>query len=545
LAYRACVRITGRAAPSALAAAAYGASAVMLWAFSDGRFGLLVALAVLPALLERFEGAFSADPPMDERGRFLTGLGVTIAVGVAFEPGIALAVAIVLVVQILGGSGRRRGLAWSLGGILAACVLLFPFVPTVVAGGAAALGSSVGSHDPWDLLRLSPGVAPGSWVVAWFLPIAALAGLALASGERRAPALRAGAVATIALGLAWTSAAGYLPAQVSNTPVYVAVAAACEALLVALGAASAAGGMGRVAFGFRQIGAGVMALALGLGLSGQALAVITGGWAVGLDRVAPAWAVVDSTATGRFRVLWIGADDGRSFPAPGGDPDGLLEAGDGSLRYAVTERTGTVAIDIGRPLVGPGADALRASITQIVTGSTVHGGALLAPFGIRYVVADETRLPEADRHALDAQNDLDLVPASGLVIWRSASVLPLASVASPSPAQDRLLSSGSLGDTQRIGSMPAVRLEPVEGGWDGATGGGTRILLSTEFDGAWQVRGDDRQPERAFGWATSFRTSAPTVSVRYGAQLPRSIATGLLAVVWAAALWITRKPVRR
>jgi len=159
----------------------------------DGRLGLLVALAVMPALLERFEGAFSVAPPMDDRGRFLTGLGVTIAVGVAFEPGIALAIALVLMVQILGGARRGRGTAWSLGGILAACVLLFPFVPTIVAGGGAAFGSSVGSRDPWDLLRLSPGVAPGSWVVAWFLPVAAVAGLALASGERRGPALRAAA----------------------------------------------------------------------------------------------------------------------------------------------------------------------------------------------------------------------------------------------------------------------------------------------------------------------------------------------------------------
>jgi len=223
----------------------------------------------------------------------------------------------------------------------------------------------------------------------------------------------------------------------------------------------------------------------------------------------------------------------------------LVEDGDASLRYAVTQRSGILAIDTGRPLVGPGDDALRASIEEIVTGSTVHGGALLAPFGIRYIVADEDRLPDADRRALDSQSDLDLVPASGLVIWRSAVALPLAAAASPSPVQERLIASGSLDDVQRIGSMPTVPLEPVEGGWDGATDGGTHVLLSTEFDGAWQESGDERQPERSFGWATSLRTDAPTVSIRYGAQLPRSFAMLLLAAVWAVALWITRKPVRR
>jgi hypothetical protein len=33
--------------------------------------------------------------------------------------------------------------------------------------------------------------------------------------------------------------------------------------------------------------------------------------------------------------------------------------------------------------------------------------------------------------------------------------------------------------------------------------------------------------------------------VRYGSQLPRSIEIWLLAGLWLAALWITRKPVAR
>ncbi|MEX0984185.1 MAG: glycosyltransferase, partial [Actinomycetota bacterium] len=275
LAYRACVRITGRSAPAALAAASYGASAVVLWAFSDGRLAITVALVVLPSILERFEGAFgSADPP-DTRWRFVTGLGVTIAIGVAFEPGVLLAVAILLFVQVLGGRRRGRGLAWSLGALVAAAVLLFPFVPTIAAGAAAALGSGIGSANPWDVLRLSPGVAPGSWAPAWFLPVAAIAGLALSGEERRGPALRAGAAATLALALAWASAAGYLRAAVSNAPVYMAAAAACEAVLVASGLSSVLGGMARASFGFRQIGAVVMGLALGGGLTLQALAAGT------------------------------------------------------------------------------------------------------------------------------------------------------------------------------------------------------------------------------------------------------------------------------
>jgi hypothetical protein len=49
----------------------------------------------------------------------------------------------------------------------------------------------------------------------------------------------------------------------------------------------------------------------------------------------------------------------------------------------------------------------------------------------------------------------------------------------------------------------------------------------------------------AFGWGTSFANAPADVTIRYGDQLPRTIGIWLLAFVWAAALWITRKPVRR
>ena len=92
----------------------------------------------------------------------------------------------------------------------------------------------------------------------------------------------------------------------------------------------------------------------------------------------------------------------------------------------------------------------------------------------------------------------------------------------------------------------AVRpLRATEGGWDGDAAGGP-VVISTEFDGAWTLEGSDTPPERSFGWSTSFREVGPgPVEIRYGAQLPRTIAIALLAAVWAVALWITRKPVAR
>ena len=93
--------------------------------------------------------------------------------------------------------------------------------------------------------------------------------------------------------------------------------------------------------------------------------------------------------------------------------------------------------------------------------------------------------------------------------------------------------------------MPASPLAQVQGGWEGPTGGGDLAIVSTEYDGAWQVEGSTATPTEAFGWSTSFPVSGATAAIRYGSQLPRTIAAWLLAAVWAAALWITRKPVAR
>ncbi len=547
LCYRAAVRLTGRPGASVLAAAAYGLSALTLWAFSEGRISLLVTIAVLPSLAERLEAAFGRDEPADGQWRFLAGVGVALAVAISFEPGIVLAVAVVAVVQIVAGRARSRGIQLSVGALLGAAILVFPFVPTLVAGRGIALTSFVGVTDPLRIARLSLGNAPGSWEIAAFLPIAALLGLALSSAEHRGRAGRTAAWSLAALALAWLSAAGYLPHALSNAPDYAALAGVGMSFLVAFGIASAVGGLASHAFGFRQIGIVGLAAVLGLGLLLQSVAVLAGGWGIGgPDRIPAAWAVVDGDASGRFRVLWIGAaDDGRPFPAPGGDALGMVEAGEASLRYALTARSGAAAVDTGRSLAGPGADALGVSLGEILSGATVHGGALLAQFGVRYVVAREGELPAGADAAFRRQVDLDLEPVTGLVILRDAVRLPPAAVVAADEETARTVGSASPVDTQRLDPHVTGQLAPVEGGWTGAANDGDLAVVSTEADQAWTLLGhEETAPGTAFGWAVSFPVDG-SVDIRYGAQLPRTIETWLLVGLWAAALWFTRKPVRR
>jgi GT2 family glycosyltransferase len=546
LTYRACVRSGARPGPAVVAAAAYGLSGVALWALSDGRLDLMVALAVLPPLIERFEVAFGNDEPADGRWRTVAGWGVTIAAGVAFWPGLAPALGVALAVYLGLGRSRGRGSMLAAGAALGAAVLLFPFVPTLLAGGGDGLGSSLGPTDPWEIGRLALGPGPGTWEVAWFLPIAAALGLSLAGSALRGPAGRAATLAVVGLGLAWASAAGWLPGGLANAPAYAGLAAAAMAIIVAIGLTSATGGLAREAFGFRQIGTALLAIVLTAGISLQAIASMVGERAVGgSDRIPAAWAVVDDNARGSFNVLWIGPDDGLAFPPPGGDPAGVVEAGTSTVGYGLTARDGVSVLDVGRPLVGPGADHLHDALGQILAGGTVHAGALLAPFAVRFLVARAGELPAPVLTTLNEQVDLVEMRTAGLTIFRNVAVLPPAFTTRTDGRSRSLIAASDPSSAQRLGDLAAVPLAPVLGGWEGQDGTGDLAIVGTETGPGWSLEGANAEPGTAFGWALSFPTSGQAVHIRFGAQLSRTLQSWLLAGLWLAALWFTRRPVAR
>jgi hypothetical protein len=275
------------------------------------------------------------------------------------------------------------------------------------------------------------------------------------------------------------------------------------------------------------------------------MAAMVGDWAIGgADKVPAAWSVLTASAKDSYNVVWLGSVNGQPFPAPGGDPTGVIEQGAATVTYGLTDRQGSLAIDTGLPLTGAGNPALRAALGEVLSGTTVHGGALLAPFGVGFVVVDQDELPEAARLALQAQVDLELVPSAGLLIWRNVAALPPASVLQADRATTEIVASADPDVIQRFEPVPTTPLASSEGGWDGAAGDGDLVVVATAFDGAWELSGG-AAPQQAFGWGTSFANAPADVTIRYGDQLSRTIAIWLLALVWAAALWITRKPVRR
>jgi hypothetical protein len=397
--------------------------------------------------------------------------------------------------------------------------------------------------------RLALGGGPGTWTIAAFLPIAAVLSFALVGSEHRGIANRAVLTVIAALALAWLSTAGYLPAWAANAPIYVALAAVGEALIVGLALSSVLSGLGRESFGLRQVGTALLTVVLGGGIFLQASGAMVGGWAVGgPEALPPAWAVVSSSAKSDFRVLWVGADSGEPFVSPGGDPDGVIVNGASSLRFGLTGRNGILAIDTGRALTGQGKAYLERALGELISGSTTHGGALLAPVGVRFVVAQGDDLPAGIEDILGAQVDLDREGTSGLLIYRNSAAFPPAAVLPSDDEVARMVGSAELGLIEQRPSFRATALRAAPGGWVGESAARGLVVVSTEFEPAWRLEASDGEvirPTEAFGWSTAFDAPAGDLRVRFTGQLVRTLETIALGLLWLAALWITRKPVAR
>jgi hypothetical protein len=303
-------------------------------------------------------------------------------------------------------------------------------------------------------------------------------------------------------------------------------------------------GLEQQAFGMRQLAAALLTVVLAAGIGSQALQVTLAEWEVRPNGLPPAWPVIDSSAPGEFRILWIGAPRGDRFPAPGGDPLGIVESGDASVRFTLTDRNGVSALDTGRPAFGAGYDVLRASLAELLAGGTSHAGAMLGPLGVRYVVAGEGDLPAEAAARLDAQVDLDLVPAGGLTIYRNAAELPTAFLAS----DERWTSSSEAEDLAEIAARPIVgveRLPPPDSGAVSPVEAAGEVVASDQYDSGWRIEnvGERILPRRAFGFGISAPVEAGDVSFLYTDQWVRTIEMSVLGVLWLVALWITRKPV--
>jgi GT2 family glycosyltransferase len=538
--YRMVRGLTRAKVPAVLAAAAYAFSPIVLWSISEGRIPELVFLAAAPWLAAKlFDGLQEDGPPRPRR--WLAGCALGVGGLLAFFPGGLLGAGLLLACTLVippSPLARRRRLPLLIAGFAGAAVLAFPVGLAVLASHGAGLADPVGSPSFAALVRLVVSRGPGGWVVAFCLPVAAALGLLFVSGPAIRAAAWAAALAVSSLCLAWLAGADRLPEALSNPVVFTSLTAFAYAVLVGLGLVSVIEGVASHAFGYRQLGGAFMAMVLTVGLVGQISEVGRGGWEIGpaSDVLPEALPVVGSD--GSYRVLWIGDWSGGALLAPGGTPDGRVEAGRASIRYSVTLPAGASVADFGRPAAGLGYDRLETALLDVLAGGTRHGGALLSPFAIRFVVAAPRDVPHATIRRLSDQLDMDVVPAGGLVVYRVPGAVPL----SPVTTGPEWLAAARASTFAAVASLPAP-----SAGAAGQTQPAGLVLLSQQFDSHWRLSqsAGPATPFRAFGWAVGFEARAPSPSIRYEGQAVRDGEVGLLVLLWLGALWISRRPATR
>jgi hypothetical protein len=165
-------------------------------------------------------------------------------------------------------------------------------------------------------------------------------------------------------------------------------------------------------------------------------------------------------------------------------------------------------------------------------------------------VAGPDDISPAVRRELDAQVDLEPVPADDLIVFRNPKAVPLAS----GIPDTGWLEAAFATDPGAVSSVPVTAAVPLSG--SGKELGSANapdlhlVLLSQQFDDRWRLvtrpEGREVTARTAFGWAVGF-AKPPTASafdVRFGGQWLRLAQLAFLAGLWLAALWITRRPVR-
>jgi hypothetical protein len=225
------------------------------------------------------------------------------------------------------------------------------------------------------------------------------------------------------------------------------------------------------------------------------------------------------------------------------DVDELVDAAARLRRlFLALVDAGISALDVGRPDGGAGYAYVREALAEILAGGTQHGGALLAPLGVRFVVAASGDLPASVRARLDAQVDLDLVPAGGLILYRDARWIPPA-MTTPDRSFARAVRDRSMLAISAIGALPRTTLQPAAAGWRGRSLGGV-AYVAEQYAAGWRAStsAGTRPVSPAFGWAMTFPAPAGSVALDYAGQSTRTAELLLLAALWIAVLWVTRRP---
>ncbi len=548
----------------------YVANPVPYNALANGRWGVLALYAAVPlmiGLLARSSrlapfgsvgGAPGRLPGSPKVRHHVLALALLTALVAALLP-VAVVLVVVIAVSLALGSllvfrtaGSARLLGAGLGAGLLAVLLHLPWSLDLIVPGtplSAITGPGTGSHgaDLASLLRfeLGPvGAAPFGWVII----VPAVLPLLIGRDERLGWAVRAWTLAVVSWGLAWLAERGDLPVTLPPADVLLAPAAAGLALATAMGVVAFQVDLPGYRFGWRQLAAGLAAVAVGLGTLPILGAAFDGSWSMPRGDHSRALRFLDTeNDRSPFRVLWLGD--------PAALPLGSWELGDG-VAYATTDQGTPKAEDLWAGSDDGRTRLLADAIDLARRGQTSRLGRLLAPMGVRYVVvperlapapfaSDALPAPAGLSATLDAQLDLEpLDLPAGLRVYRNQAAAPLRGAVSD-PAL--LPEEGGIAPAVRLDlSATPAALDDANGpdSWSGAVSAGTTVFLSAAHSTRWRldVDGERMDQTKPFGWANAFTVTADgDASLHYQTSVVRYLLLAAQALAW---LWLIRTVVR-
>lgn len=554
---------TARARVSGLVVYACAPLAAALLA--HGRWSALACYAAAPwtlHLLRRVVGIDTRGPagdgddhqvswPRRKRLRIAARLVLVVAVTTAFVPTflvLVVAIGLLLAVATVAGGGRwhvsAQLLAATALAVVGAVVLNLPWVGQWFSGTwEASLGVPLIGDDQislgevltfdlasWSLTALS---------AALFVPVVAAPLLARSwrfTWALRAVALVVGGVALMVLGD--TELLGVRLPEPGALLVLVALGMAIAASCTVEAFDADVRGQ---AFGYRQPVALLALLAVGIGVVPGLLTFADGRWDTPGITLQSSLRQLATDADGDYRVLWLG--DPRLMPVAAWE----YQAG---VAYAITDDGPLEISDLWVGAPSDAEDDVAVAVRAVASYSTLRGGRLLAPYGIRYVVvpiADDAvssvrrplPLPDGLLDALDAQLDLSRPLSENLnfAVYENAAWVPAAAMLSPAGAEASREAGASALARADLSGASAARLGRLDAESDVQVSAGT-MQLAVPFDDRWSlsVGGSSVEPRPSFGSTVAFEVPAAGAgTLRFDTPLSRHLAVVLQALLWFAA----------
>ncbi len=412
-------------------------------AIAEGRWQALVLYAATPALLSALFQTGGWEPFARTTGRESTvravgRLALVIAIAASVAPVVSVMVVILAILVATsvrlspdaGGGGLRSTAVGLALGLVAALALHLPWTLAVMSASnrwATLMGSNPSGSAPPDLmsaLRFDTGPAGGALGLGlWIAPLVALA---VARGTRFRWAVLSVSMATMSL--VFVVVAGRLSPGVAmpSTEVLLAPAVTGIALGVAMWVEAFVVDVSGGSFSWRQIASGVALVGAVVGSLPIVGLVADGRWGAPASDIERSLEEIGDELDAQ-RTLRIG------------DPDALAGRGwsfDDDLDYSVTDGPTSSLTNLFPHGRLDGETALGEALGIASRGETTRLGALLAPFGIDYLLVVERLaplpygedlfdasgpLPSSLEQQVDLQR-VEVVP--GISVYRNTAVLP-------------------------------------------------------------------------------------------------------------------------